>query len=147
MEEKSKTNKNLKIVCAIFLIIGIGLLVTGIVLGVKYGEEYRSWHEAWWNGNAEFWDAPSAYYFAFLIPGILITVWSIVGLIAGSFSKYAFQRNKGMTRDAETESQGLVGLINNLVKSQKRVCKYCGTENPQDASKCQSCGAGLSSKK
>ena len=145
--EGNKTNKKINIICAVFLLIGIGLLVTGIVLSVKYGEEYKSWHEEWWNGHANLWDAPSRTYLAFLIPGIFLTLFSTFGLVASTLSKYALKRHGEMIKESETESQGLVGFINNLVKPQKRVCKYCGTENPQDATKCQSCGAGLSSKK
>ena len=144
MEEQQKNNKTAKVILIVLLLIGIGLLVTGIVTAVKYSADYKSWEEAWWNGNAEMWESPTAYFLAFLIPGIFLTILSTGLIISVSLVKNI----KPVLYDNKDEgTQGSFGFINKLKTPQKRVCKYCGSENSIEATKCSSCGASLSNKK
>ena len=144
MEEQQKNNKIAKVIFIVLLLIGLSLLVTGIVTAVKYSADYKSWEEAWWNGYAEMWEAPTAYFLAYLIPGIFLTISSTVLIIFVSLVKNI---KPVLYDNKDEENQGLFGFINKFRTPQKRVCKYCGSENAAEATKCSSCGASLSSKK
>jgi len=139
MEERKKRGWLIPFIIGLIMIAGgVTLIVLSVTKNVP-GMGDPGWFDAETKVNGMRFGGIALVMF-----GIFITVSSTVTKRISN-SKL-FQQNNDNSSE-EGESQGLVGFINNLVKPQKRICKYCGSENPQDATKCQSCGANLSSKK
>ena len=155
MSNRKKKTIAVFIIGLVILTIAIALLIIGITqrvqMSAEYDTAYDDWYHSWWDlHTASLNDMPDQPGFPILlILGIVLIPVGVFTTIIGAIVRFA-PRPEDLYNNGEKmeqEQTGIVGLIKNLIKPQKRVCKYCGSENPQDATKCQSCGANLSSKK
>ena len=152
MSEKNKKTIAVFIIGIIVLAVAITLLVIGILqykqVMAEYDAAYDDWHHRWWDlHTATLNDMPEHPGFsALMILGIIFIPFGIFITVVGAIIRFS-KTPEDLYKEGARKEEGVIGFINNLVKPQPKVCKYCGTENTQDSTKCQSCGAGLSSKK
>lgn len=151
--EKSKRNYIVLIIGVIVLIAAIILLVNGIKQKQQQDAEYQiaydAWHKAWWEDHtASLEDMPKR-------PGVpVLLIFGPIGIflglaLTGTGLAVAFGKETQdiIEENAKQATTFFANLNNNTIRPQKRICKYCGSENKPEATKCSSCGASLSDKK
>ena len=130
----------------------------------QYEEDYEDWYHRWWDlHTADLSERPNKPTKKFTAPPAIFFVGlglMVVGTLA-SFLTYvtspeavarSIERQKKFeeTLKAELKEKGIEADLQQRTITNKeatKVCKYCGSENPQASTKCASCGANLSSKK